>query len=200
MCIHTNITHTHLCYKYQCLRSVAQAECQPHKHKRAHPPHICHAYSPLEPTCPSPAWPWLSPAGHTVSMCMPANTASYIDPSSAFMTMKGGRKEKEFYLQLRLCSGFNRGRQGQQAGRGGAEGNCLGQRQRAGGQGEPAAAGGAAGEVGGGTQYLDKPYKVGEGDAEIGLARTFSSHKFSLAAWSLEPGAWRPEARNLSKS
>lgn len=66
-------------------------------------------------------------------MCTPINTASYIDPSFAFMTMKGGRKEKGFYLQLRLCSGFNRGRQGQQAGRGEAEGNCLGQRQRVGG-------------------------------------------------------------------
>lgn len=39
-----------------------------------------------------------------------------------------------------------------------------------------------AATAGGGGGYLDKPCKVGEGDVGIGLARTFSSHKFSLAA------------------
>lgn len=34
----------------------------------------------------------------------------------------------------------------------------------------------------GGGGDLDKPCKVGEGDVGIGLARTFSSRKFSLAA------------------
>lgn len=35
---------------------------------------------------------------------------------------------------------------------------------------------------GGGNQYLDKPCKLERGNVGIGLARTFSSHKFSLAA------------------
>lgn len=40
----------------------------------------------------------------------------------------------------------------------------------------------AAAARGGGGGDLDKPCKVGEGNLGTGLARTFSSHKFSLAA------------------
>ena len=92
---------------------------------------------------------------------------------------EGEERRRNFICSLRLCSGFNRGRQGQQAGRGELRGIALARDKG------PREGGGSSRRRGRrrrGTQYLDKPCKVERGDAGIGLARTFSSHKFSLAA------------------
>lgn len=107
-------------------------------------------------------------------MHMHADTVSHIHPFPSFHGQGEGEEGRRNFI-CNLCGGFNRGRQGQQAGGGGAEGNCLGQRQS---WGEVA----VAGEGGGGTQYLDNHARSEGGDEGIGLARTFSSHKFSLAA------------------
>lgn len=78
---------------------------------------------------PYPTWLWPSLAGHTASMCMYADSLPH-RPFLCFHGQERGKKEG-MLSAIWGCWGFNQGRQGQQTERGGAEEDCLSQRQRA---------------------------------------------------------------------
>lgn len=103
---------------------------------------------------------WLCPALLDMPAC--ACTQTIVPSTHHFLNFHGHEREerrKNFTCSMRLYSGFNRGSQGQQVGRRGAERFALA-RDKAQREAAIAREGGEGGE---GTQYLDKPCKMERG-------------------------------------
>lgn len=111
---------------------------------------------------------------------------SHTHPFLRVHGQEGGRLERRrnVICSLRLCSGFNRVRQGQQAGRGELRGIALARDK---GPGEGGGSRGRGSRRRRRTQYLDKPGKVEGGMPGLDLQELSQAINFH----------WLPEAQSL---
>lgn len=121
--IHTRHAYTYLCYKYHCLCSVAQAQCWPPQTGKGTPSTYLQCLLPTRPQMHIPYLTWLCPALLDSQACACAQRT--VPCTHSFLSfhgqIEGEERRRNFICNVRLCSGFNRGSQGQQVGRGGAE-------------------------------------------------------------------------------